>query len=177
MGKRVAWVELYLDLIFVLAVAQLAHLIAGEPEMRSVWIALGLFLTLWWTWVGFAVLYNRHGADDLEQRLIFVAASVPTGVAAVAIEPASIGDSHGLRAEPRRDPRRAGRRVRPHRGWRDRARAIAVSYLHLRGAVRGLDLGARAVPVRALGVRHRLESGTLLHEDRRRRGARGASAA
>ena len=93
MGKRVAWVELYLDLVFVLAVAQLAHLIAGEPEMRSVWIALGLFVTLWWTWVGFAVLYNRHGADDLEQRLVFVAASVPAGVAAVAIEPASIGDS------------------------------------------------------------------------------------
>ena len=93
MGKRVAWVELYLDLVFVLAVAQLAHLIAGEPEMSSGWIALGLFVTLWWTWVGFAVLYNRHGADELAQRLVFVLASVPTGVAAVALEPASAGDS------------------------------------------------------------------------------------
>ena len=53
-GKRVSWVELYLDLVFVLAVAQLAHLIVAEPVMRSVWIALGLFFTLWWTWVGFA---------------------------------------------------------------------------------------------------------------------------
>jgi hypothetical protein len=60
-GKRVSWVELYLDLVFVLAVAQLAHLIVTEPAMRSVWIALGLFFTLWWTWVGFAVLYNRFG--------------------------------------------------------------------------------------------------------------------
>ena len=41
-GKRVSWVELYLDLIFVLAVGQLSHLIVAEPEMRSVWIALGL---------------------------------------------------------------------------------------------------------------------------------------
>jgi len=62
-GKRVSWVELYLDLIFVLAVGQLSHLIVGEPEMSSVWIALGLFFTLWWTWVGFAVLYNRYGVD------------------------------------------------------------------------------------------------------------------
>jgi low temperature requirement protein LtrA len=92
-GKRVAWVELYLDLVFVLAVAQLAHLIAAEPEAESVWIALGLFVTLWWTWVGFAVLYNRHGADDVAQRLVFVIASVPTGVAAVALEGASTGDS------------------------------------------------------------------------------------
>jgi low temperature requirement protein LtrA len=61
--------------------------------MRTVWIVLGLFFTLWWTWVGFAVLYNRHGADAPAQRLLFLAASVPTGVAAVAIDPASTGDS------------------------------------------------------------------------------------
>ena len=35
-GKRVSWVELYLDLVFVLAAAQLAHLIVAEPAMRSV---------------------------------------------------------------------------------------------------------------------------------------------
>jgi low temperature requirement protein LtrA len=92
-GKRVSWVELYLDLVFVLAVGQLAHLIVAEPEMESVWIALGLFVALWWTWVDFAVLYNRHGADDTKQRLLFLAGSVPVGVAAVAIEPASTGDA------------------------------------------------------------------------------------
>jgi len=92
-GKRVSWVELYLDLVFVLAVGQLAHLIVAEPERDSVWIALGLFFALWWTWVDFAVLYNRHGADDPKQRLLFLAGSVPVGVAAVAIEPASTGDS------------------------------------------------------------------------------------
>ena len=92
-GKRVSWVELYLDLVFVLAIGQLAHLMVGEPEMRSVWIALGLFFTLWWTWVGFAVLYNRHGADAPLQRLLFLAGSVPAGVAAVAIEPAAEGDT------------------------------------------------------------------------------------
>jgi low temperature requirement protein LtrA len=92
-GKRVAWVELYLDLVFVLAIGQLARLIVDRPEMHSVWVALGLFATLWWTWVGFAVLYNRHGADKPASRLLFLAGSVPVGVAAAAIEPASMGDS------------------------------------------------------------------------------------
>ena len=92
-GKRVSFVELYIDLIFVLAVGQLSHLIVAEPVMRTVWIVLGLFFTLWWTWIGFTVLYNRHGADAPAQRLLFLAASVPTGVAAVAIDPASTGDS------------------------------------------------------------------------------------
>jgi low temperature requirement protein LtrA len=91
-GKRVSWVELYLDLVFVLAIGQIAHLIVAEPEMHSVWVALGLFFVLWWTWVGFAVLYNRHGADAPLQRLLFLAGSVPAGVAAVAVEPASTGD-------------------------------------------------------------------------------------
>jgi low temperature requirement protein LtrA len=88
-GKRVSWVELYLDLIFVLAVGQLAHVIEEHPEMRNVWIALGLFVTLWWTWIGFAVLYNRYGADRPVDRLVFLAGSIPAGVAAVALEPAS----------------------------------------------------------------------------------------
>jgi low temperature requirement protein LtrA len=93
-GKRVSYVELYVDLVFVLAVGQLAHLVVAHPRMSHVWIALGLFVALWWTWIGFAVLYNRHGDDEHPlQRLLFLAGSVPAGVAAVAVEPASTGDS------------------------------------------------------------------------------------
>jgi low temperature requirement protein LtrA len=41
--------RLYRDLVFVLAIGQIAHLIVGEPDIASVWIALGLFVVLWWT--------------------------------------------------------------------------------------------------------------------------------
>ena len=40
-GKRVSWVELYLDLVFVLAVGRLAHLIVADPEMQSLWSRWG----------------------------------------------------------------------------------------------------------------------------------------
>ena len=96
-GKRVSWVELYVDLVFVLAVSQLAEVIVDEPEMRSVWVALGLFVALWWTWIGFAVLYNRLGADVPHERLLFLAGSVPVGVAAVAIAPARSGTARPSR--------------------------------------------------------------------------------
>ena len=94
MGRRVSWVELYLDLVFVLAVAQLAHLIVAEPEMRSVWIALGLFCDAVVDLGGL-----RRPLQPPRRRRAAAAprcswpASVPAGVAAVAIEPASIGDS------------------------------------------------------------------------------------
>jgi low temperature requirement protein LtrA len=91
-GKRVAWVELYLDLVFVLAIAELTRNIAGDPRISTVFRTLGLFAVVWWTWVGFAVLYNRHGSDHPSQRALFLVASVPVAVAAVATESASRGD-------------------------------------------------------------------------------------
>jgi low temperature requirement protein LtrA len=90
-GKRVSWVELYLDLMFVLAIGELARLNVETPAAHTVWSTLGLFVALWWTWIGFAVLYNRHGTDAPRQRLLVLAASVPIGVAAVAVAPASAG--------------------------------------------------------------------------------------
>jgi low temperature requirement protein LtrA len=96
-GKRVSWVELYVDLVFVLAVSQLAEVIVHEPEMDSVWVALGLFVALWWTWIGFAVHYNRLGADVPRERLLFLTGSVPVGVAAVAVAPASVGTARHSR--------------------------------------------------------------------------------
>jgi low temperature requirement protein LtrA len=90
-GKRVSWVELYLDLVFVLANSELASLIIRTPRLHMVWVTLGLFVALWWTWVGFTILYNRHGADDSAQRVLYLAGSVPVGAAAVALGPASRG--------------------------------------------------------------------------------------
>jgi hypothetical protein len=55
-NKRVSWVELYFDLIFVFAVGQMTHIMTDEPRWSGFGVALGLFIQLWWTWVGFVVL-------------------------------------------------------------------------------------------------------------------------
>jgi hypothetical protein len=56
----------------VLAVGQLAHVIEEHPQTRSVWIALGLFVTLWWTWIGF-----RGALQPVRLGLVRGAAGVP----------------------------------------------------------------------------------------------------
>ncbi|WP_290055514.1 low temperature requirement protein A [Amycolatopsis solani] len=82
-GKRVGWVELYFDLVFVFAVGQVAHGIVAEPHWPRAAAALGLFATLWWTWIGFAVLYNRRGDDSrVADRLFVLAGTIPCGIAA-----------------------------------------------------------------------------------------------
>ncbi len=82
-GRRVGWVELYFDLIFVFAVSQVTHAIVAEPKWVHVGASLGLFATLWWTWIGFALLYNRVGDDTrVADRLFVLAGTVPCAIAA-----------------------------------------------------------------------------------------------
>jgi low temperature requirement protein LtrA len=90
-GKRVSWVELYFDLVFVFAVSQAAHDIAVRPDWRGVGIALGLFATLWWTWIGYVVLYNRHSEDRPARRLFVLAGTLPCAIAAVELHAAPEG--------------------------------------------------------------------------------------
>lgn len=82
-GKRVGWVELYFDLVFVFAVGQVAHGMVADPHWARAAAALGLFATLWWTWIGFAVLYNRRGDDSrAADRLFVLVGTIPCGIAA-----------------------------------------------------------------------------------------------
>jgi low temperature requirement protein LtrA len=91
-GKRVSWAELYFDLVFVFAVGQCAHVIVARPAWAGVGQALGLFATLWWTWIGYVVLYNRGGEDHAPQRLFVLAGTLPCAVAAVELH--SVADGH-----------------------------------------------------------------------------------
>lgn len=178
-GKRVSFVELYLDLIFVLAVGRVAHLMVEEPRAREALLALGLFAALWWTWIGFVVLYNRYGVDTPRQRLAFLAATIPGGVAAIAVEPAAHGDSVVLAISfaAIRVVLAVANQVgsAPRDILRER---VSLTYLFT-AAMFGVSIAAPA-PWRYVvwGLAIALESGTLLddarsgHEGRRGRAAR-----
>ena len=140
------------------------------------WIALGLFFTLWWTWVGFAVLYNRFGVDAAPQRLLFLAGSVPTGVAAVAIEPASTGDVAVFAASLAITRLILAGANALDGGWRELLRGrIAVSY----GISAALFVVSIWVPEPFRYVlwasRSRSSRARCCTRTGRRRGARGAS--
>jgi low temperature requirement protein LtrA len=96
-GKRVGWVELYFDLVFVFAVSQVAHAVVVEPVWSRVPVALGVFATLWWTWIGFAVLYNRLGDDTrVADRLFVLAGTIPCAIAATQVHDAFEGHPAGF---------------------------------------------------------------------------------
>lgn len=69
-GRRATWLELFFDLIFVAAVAQV-----GSPlHANYSFVALGhyafLFFLIWWAWLGHTLYSTRFDTDDPVQRAL-----------------------------------------------------------------------------------------------------------
>ncbi|MNX28228.1 Bacterial low temperature requirement A protein (LtrA) [compost metagenome] len=73
--KKVTWLELFYDLIYVAAVSITTHvlaethdgLISGDAILKYPLI----FIPLWWAWTGFTVYVNRFGQDNTAQRIVY----------------------------------------------------------------------------------------------------------
>ena len=63
-ARRVTWIELFFDLVFVAAVAQLGTRLADGVTFDAAWRYGLLFLFVWWAWNGYAVYATRFHTDD-----------------------------------------------------------------------------------------------------------------
>jgi low temperature requirement protein LtrA len=86
--RHASWLELYFDLVFVVAIAQLAAQLAHDPTAGGFLQFLGLYLPVWWGWVGFAIYCARFAFDDWLFRVLMLGAML--GVAAMAVTIGSI---------------------------------------------------------------------------------------
>ncbi|WP_329104073.1 low temperature requirement protein A [Micromonospora sp. NBC_01699] len=69
---RVTFVELFFDLIYVLAVTQLTHLLLTHLTPLGVVQTLLLLLALWWAWVDTSWVTNWFDPNQLGVRLMLV---------------------------------------------------------------------------------------------------------
>src|SRR5687768_15067577 len=69
-GRKVSWLELFFDLIFVAAVAQVAEPLREHYSLGGVLRFATLFALIWWAWTGYTVFATRFDADDGAQRLL-----------------------------------------------------------------------------------------------------------
>jgi len=67
--KPVIWVELFFDLVFVLAVTEVSALLDTEPSWAGVGRALVVFVPLYWAWVGTSVYTNTRDVDNPLDRV------------------------------------------------------------------------------------------------------------
>jgi len=68
--RRATWLELFFDLVFVAAVGQLANALSARPTPTRFFEFLGLFVPVWWAWMGYTFYANRFDTDDLPYRLL-----------------------------------------------------------------------------------------------------------
>src|SRR5436190_2195903 len=89
--RHATWVELFFDLVFVVAVAQLSHLISNHPSATSFLHYALLFAPVWFIWVSFTVYADRFDTDDVPHRLLVLAGMVVVAAVAVHVDDAFSG--------------------------------------------------------------------------------------
>ena len=68
--RRATWLELFLDLVFVAAIAQVASVLSTDPTAAGFGRFLVLFLPVSWAWAGFTFYATRFDTDDLVYRCL-----------------------------------------------------------------------------------------------------------
>ena len=95
-GRHATWLELFFDLVFVVAVAQLAEQLAEHHEGRGLFEFLVLFVPVWWAWTGFTYYANRFDTDDLVYRLLCLTAMFAVAALATNVHHAFSGGADGF---------------------------------------------------------------------------------
>lgn len=94
-SRSATWLELFYDLVFVVAVARLGGHLLDDPSGEGVLEFAGLFIVIWWTWAGFTFYADRFDTDDLGQRLLALVQIVTIALMAASV---SSGESGSTRA-------------------------------------------------------------------------------
>src|ERR1051325_6072933 len=70
--RRVTWMELFFDLIFVAAVAEVGAPLATDYSWAGLLRYSFLFVLIWWAWSGHTLYSTRFDHDDLYQRVLLL---------------------------------------------------------------------------------------------------------
>ncbi|MBN3870501.1 MULTISPECIES: low temperature requirement protein A [unclassified Nostoc] len=87
--RRATWLELFYDLVFVVAVSQLAHNLNEDISLSGLFGFVVLFIPVWWSWIGTTFYANRFDSDDVGHRLLI-------GIQMLTAAAMAINIHHGL---------------------------------------------------------------------------------
>jgi low temperature requirement protein LtrA len=90
-GAKVRYLELFFDLVFVLAFTQCTALMVSQPSFQGIVRGLMVLAVLWWSWAGFAWLTSVVDPEEGPIRIAMFGAMAALLVAALAV-PDAFGD-------------------------------------------------------------------------------------
>jgi low temperature requirement protein LtrA len=89
--SRVTPLELFFDLVFVLALTQCTALMAADPTWSGLAKGILVLGVMWWSWVGYAWLTSVVDPEEGSVRLVMLAAMAAFLVVALCV-PGAFGD-------------------------------------------------------------------------------------
>lgn len=90
--RKATWLELFYDLIFVVAIGQIALKLSENYDRVGLLEFALLFITIWWAWVGHTMYLARFDSNDLIHRATTMAMML--GVAGLAASaPTAFGEA------------------------------------------------------------------------------------
>lgn len=90
--RHATWFELYFDLVFVAAIAQLGAALERDPSAAVFARFAALFVVVVWAWILYALYANRFDTDDLIFRLAKSGGMLAIAAVAVTLHRVMEGD-------------------------------------------------------------------------------------
>jgi len=84
-GDQVSTLELFFDLVFVLAITQCTQLMSDDPSWQGLARGLLVLGMLWWSWVGYSWLTSVVDPEDDAVRLVIFVAMAGLMLSALAV--------------------------------------------------------------------------------------------
>jgi low temperature requirement protein LtrA len=94
--RHATWTELFFDLVFVVAVAQLASGLHSHQSVAGTLTFAGLFVPVWWTWTTHAYVADLFDADDGPFRAVLLGAMLLVAILAGTVPAAFDGHTNGF---------------------------------------------------------------------------------
>jgi low temperature requirement protein LtrA len=89
--RRASWLELFFDLVFVIAIADLSHQLVVDHSATGFLEFAGLFVPVWVAWQGYMAYADRFDSDDLAFRVAYFAAMLAIAAMAVLVGDVAVG--------------------------------------------------------------------------------------
>ena len=94
--RKISWLELFYDLVYVAAIAQLTHHLAEHPSWQVAGFSFLLFSLVFWSWVNGSQYYDLHGNDGIRTRLFTFWQMAAVAAVAITIQDAYEGHHEGF---------------------------------------------------------------------------------
>lgn len=81
--RHATWLELFFDLVFVVAVAELAKVLHHDLTPGGLAVFTALFVPIWWQWIDFSYYADQFETEDISSQIVTLL--VMFGVIALAL--------------------------------------------------------------------------------------------